>query len=218
MDLVIFDLDGTLTQTDTLDDRVYRQAIKEALDLTCPDNWEGFSHQTATGLLAELMVKEKEKDLTPKDHDKTRDHFLDLMMDALMDMDVDQLATDGGQDLVTNLLDSDQHMVAISTGGWGPAACFKLSSAGYDIADMVMATGDDDFDRMEILMLARERAEERLPEGQSFDQIIYVGDNQWDKLAAEGLGWQFIGVGDLVQDAQISLDSLAGAEKHIFKD
>jgi FMN phosphatase YigB (HAD superfamily) len=35
--------------------------------------------------------------------------------------------------------------------------------------------------------------------GSSFDAIYYVGDAEWDIAATHKLGWEFIGVGQLVQ-------------------
>lgn len=210
MHLVMFDIDGTLISNSGSELRLFKQALNEALELDCPDNWEGITHVTGTGIVAELMMQQKEREITPKEHDKMRDHFIDLLMDELMDNPEGFPAIKGGVDMVTRLLSDENYMVAVATGTWGPIACFKLASAGYDIEKMIMATGDDDFDRMEIMLLARERAEDKLLDEKGFESVTYIGDGPWDQLASKGLGWRFIGIGDLVKDADLHIDDYEG--------
>lgn len=216
MHLIMFDIDGTLVDSYAYDTALYKASIKAVLDIDCPDDWEGISHMTDTGILAEVYTKAKNKDLSQKDHDLVRDHFIDSILDTLGDNPDQCQAISGGIKLISQLRENENYQIAIATGGWGPSACFKLSSAGYDLTDLVMATGDDHFDRMEIMLLARERAEEKLPDGEGFETVTYIGDGQWDKLATEGLGWRFIGIGDMVKDAALHINDFKGADQLIM--
>ncbi|WND03669.1 HAD hydrolase-like protein [Temperatibacter marinus] len=207
MHLILFDVDGTLVNSQSFSDTLFKRAIEECLEIDSPDDWEGISHLTGTGILAEVYMKAKEEALSEKKHDLVRDHYLDLVMEKLMDEPTLCPAISGGPDLVNRCLSNENYVVAFTSGDWGPSACFKLSSAGYDISKAVIASSDDHYDRMEILLLARERAEEMFEDGEGFETITYVGDSKWDMLAAEGLGWRFIGLGDLVSDAEMHVTS-----------
>lgn len=216
MHLVMFDIDGTLVNTGAFEMRLFKQAVEDVLEITCPDTWEGITHVTGTGIIAELMLKQKEKELSQKDHDRVRDRFIDLIMDELADFPEKCPALAGGIDLYNRLMANDNYKVTVATGTWGPVACFKLATAGYDLDDLIMATGDDHFDRMEIMLLARERAEDKLPEGTGFESVTYIGDGKWDQLATDGLGWRFIGVGEMVKDAPLHIDDFEGADNLVM--
>jgi len=55
MHLVVFDIDGTLTDTNKVDGVCYWQAVREVLGLAQeqPD-WSGFRHVTDVGIAAEI--------------------------------------------------------------------------------------------------------------------------------------------------------------------
>ncbi|GHF15523.1 phosphoglycolate phosphatase [Kordiimonas sediminis] len=205
MHLTIFDIDGTLINSSAFEDRLYSQAVKDCLQLDCPTNWEGYTHVTDAGILAELIFKQLNREMTDKELAMVRDRFIELMMDELdSNPDVCQPIA-GAHELLEKLHNSDNHMVAIATGGWGTTACFKLATAGFSIDRLIIASSDDHFDRMEIMTLARERAEERVGE-KGFETITYVGDAPWDELASEGLGWRFIGIGEMLPHADIKIE------------
>jgi phosphoglycolate phosphatase-like HAD superfamily hydrolase len=79
--------------------------------------------------------------------------------------------------------------VGIATGGWGHTARMKLESAGFSHSDVPLASSDDGHARVGIM----ERCRGLLPPTHS---TLYIGDGEWDRIAAERLGWRFIGVGN----------------------
>ena len=199
MHLVIFDVDGTLVNSD-FDENLYKKSIKGMLDIDCPDDYRDIMHVTDNGILGQLYLEKHQKDISDKELDSVRDQYADLVMDALLSDPGDCKAIPGALELFAALQASPDHMVAIATGGWGPTACFKLAHAGYEIDRLIMATGDDHYDHTEIMMLARERAEERLGTATGFESITYVGDGPWDRDAARALEWPLIVVGDRVPE------------------
>jgi hypothetical protein len=98
----------------------------------------------------------------------------------------------GAKDLLKTLLASQCHCVAIATGGWREIATLKLESAGFDLAQLPLATSDDSFDRTEIMRIALSKL------GNGFESVSYYGDGPWDKHACDILGWQFVAVGPLL--------------------
>ena len=202
MHLVMFDVDGTLVNSSFKEPRPYVRALKEALDIDCPANWDDISHATDTGIVADLMLQQKNTEISEKNLSTFRDLYIEYVMDDLDETPDACVAIDGAVELIQKLTADDNVMVALATGDWGTVACFKLAAAGFDINRLVIASGDDHFDRAEIMMLARERAEDRLNDEKGFKSKTYVGDSKWDKIATESLGWRFVGVGDDVKNAE----------------
>ena len=53
---VIFDIDGTLTQSNEFDARCYIEAVKEGMGISIDDNWLNYKHVTDSGILNEIIV------------------------------------------------------------------------------------------------------------------------------------------------------------------
>lgn len=84
---------------------------------------------------------------------------------------------------------SDHHATAIATGGWRESAQFKLDAAGLNRFGIPLATSDEAPDRKDIMRIALGHL------GTGFDSITYYGDGQWDRIASQTLGWNFVAIG-----------------------
>ena len=201
MHLVMFDVDGTLCDTHDIDDEIYFQSIEDILEIKRPESLINFTHFSDPGIVTEMVMDNFERDITTKEHNAVRDHFSDVIMDKLIEDPLLSTEIPGALKLFNQLREAEDVMVAIATGGWGPAACFKLATAGFDIERVVMASADDDFERKEIMKICHGRALKRA-KVQKFESITYVGDGSWDEDATEALGWRFIGVGERIKDTK----------------
>ena len=88
------------------------------------------------------------------------------------------------------LCSSPSHGVAIATGGWKDSAVLKLTSAGFELREVPIATSSEATDRAAIMTIAAARL------GDKFESITYYGDGVWDRDACAELGWQFVPVGE----------------------
>ena len=197
----MFDVDGTLCDSHGIDHEIYFQAIKDILDLDRPESLINFSHHSDPGILTEMVMNSFERDITTKEHNAVRDHFSDVIMDILMEDPSRSPEIPGALKLFNQLSERDDVVVAIATGGWGPSACFKLATAGFDVERVAMASADDDFERKEIMKICHGRARKRA-KVEAFESITYVGDGPWDEDATAALKWRFIGVGERVKDTK----------------
>jgi len=208
MHLVMFDVDGTLVDNDHVEAMLFNKALKDVLDIDIKDEWDSYTHVTDPGILVEAVHKHQNRTLSEKEYDAVRDYFCDLLFDTIMEKPETATATKGGLALFNDLMADDTVQVAVATGAWGPSAALKLGTAGYDIEKLVMATGDDEAERTEIMMTSYERAIERSGVEQ-FETITYIGDAKWDVIATAALGWRFIGVGEKVKDVPVWLADFA---------
>jgi len=215
MHLVMFDVDGTLCDTHNIDDEIYFQAIHDVLEIERPESLINFTHFTDPGILTEMVMNSFEREITTKEYNAVRDHFSDVIMDHLMEDPSLSTPVAGALELFNKLQKDENVMVAIATGGWGPSACFKLATAGFNIEKTVMATSDDDFERTEIMKLCHERALKRA-KVDNFESVTYVGDGPWDEDASEALNWRFIGVGARIKDTKNWISDFSKSKSSYF--
>ena len=183
---VIFDIDGTLVDSVTVDDRLYVTAVRGVLgDVVIRPTWSDYEHVTDAGILRQIC-HENRLDIAQCDQ-HVRARFGELMADHLR-QEGSCRPTPGALRLLEALRAMPHCRVGIATGGWRHTACMKLTSAGYDVSGIPLTSSDDSHERVGIM----ERCRALLP---ATAVTTYVGDGEWDKRASELLGWRFIGVG-----------------------
>jgi len=188
MHAVIFDIDGTLLQSASVDDALYRESVTSVLGhVRFRPSLGEYDFVTDSGILAQIL----------NDNGLTSDPDHGPMIKARF---VDALASHvrkhgpfreimGARAMLGRLCASSSHAVAIATGGWLETALLKLYSAEFDLSGIPLATANDFSDRTDIMSLALSRI------GSEFQSITYYGDGPWDRSACQSLGWNFVAVG-----------------------
>ena len=188
MNAVIFDIDGTLLHSAAIDDALYRKAVQAVLgDVQLRPTLHDYPFVTDTGILQQILednaVAREERLL-----EEIRAIFVALLRDHVT-AHGPFAEIPGARDFLHSLRASSSHAVAVATGGWRQSAEFKLSSAGFDVKDIPLATADDHHERTSIMEIALESL------GGFFKSVTYYGDGPWDRQACEQLGWEFVAVG-----------------------
>ena len=101
-------------------------------------------------------------------------------------------ATPGAKAMLQRINRSSSHGLAIATGGWRRSAEIKLATAGFDPAELTLATSDDALTRTDIMRMALDTL------GARASTVTYYGDGEWDRQACDELGWQFVPVGPVL--------------------
>ncbi|HUF08995.1 MAG TPA: HAD family hydrolase [Rhodothermales bacterium] len=196
MELILLDVDGTLTDTARVDAECFVQAVSDVFGISDVDtDWSVYPDTTDAAIASHLVQQVHGKFPSPTEIAELRDRFLVLLRAAIGSDASRCRPIPGGPAFVRTLVESPAFSVAIATGGWEESARFKLERAGYNISDVPMASSSDATRRTEILALAAQRASAAAGDG-SFSAITYVGDGIWDARAAAALGHRFIGRGD----------------------
>jgi len=193
MNLVIFDIDGTLTLTNEVDELCF---LKTAQVLISPEIKEivaeSFTHYTDENIVRELFLWNTGKEPSALDYLK----FSELLQTQLLEMRSQQphsfLAVEGA-DRVLKSLDSNW-AIALATGCWAFSANLKLAAAAIALPEALpISTSDKVLSRQEIMLNAIELAKQR-NEVAHFDHIVYVGDGIWDLRTCASLGIPFVGI------------------------
>jgi phosphoglycolate phosphatase-like HAD superfamily hydrolase len=182
MHLVMFDIDGTLTETMKVDEECFVRSFKDVFGFADIDtDWSHYPRTTDSGIFHDVYMSRIGRSPTAQEVSRFRQHFIQL------------LAAASSQSPFAPLAQGGSHRVSLATGGWRDSARLKMASAGMCFDDHPAASADDALDRESIMRLSKQRAAERY--GESFACTVYVGDGVWDARACRGVGIPFIGIG-----------------------
>lgn len=191
----MFDLDGTLVDSNAIDSECYLQALVDVFgfDLDKIDrNWANYPHVTDAGILHSLCHKELERQPHPIELSSYRQRFLELLEVAICDRPLQQIA--GARNILERLNADANYAIALATGAWQQTALFKLERAGLAGIISPIACSDDAHARVEIMQCACDRAC-LVYDRSGFETVTYIGDGIWDGIASRTLDYQFIGIG-----------------------
>jgi len=188
MHAVIFDIDGTLLRSASVDDALYRESVTAVLGpVSFRPSLSEYDFVTDSGILAQIL---DDNGLGPDpDHGPMiKGRFIDALASHIRQHGPFEETT-GARAMLDRLSASRSHAVAIATGGWLETALLKLYSAEFNLSGIPIATANDFSERTDIMNLALSRI------GTEFRSITYYGDGPWDRDACQMLGWNFVAVG-----------------------
>ena len=141
MHLVIFDVDGTLIDSNVVDGEAFGAAIQEYYGIEeVNTTWSDYKYSTDTGILGEIVEAHLGRQPTPVEVAEIQD----LLVELLCVRTIRPLA--GAKGMIGELRRRKGYHVAIATGGWRVSALHKLCSTGIWF-DMPLASGDDHVER-----------------------------------------------------------------------
>ncbi|MFC1884513.1 HAD family hydrolase [Thermodesulfobacteriota bacterium] len=196
MNLIMFDIDGTLVQSSDFDEEIYLKTAYEVLGREISSNWDQYSHGTDSGILYEALDRYKISGDKEPIHDKFKATFLNHIFEYIEENSNDISEVKGASEFIKYLRGRNDIKIAIATGAWEESGKLKLEAAGIDINGLPFASSSDHYDRTEIMKLA----EARVVGKTDFLSKIYFGDAPWDKKACEILNYRFVAVGNRVKN------------------
>jgi phosphoglycolate phosphatase-like HAD superfamily hydrolase len=197
MRLVIFDIDGTLTNTLNVDDLSYLEAVKE---ICCIDineaEWQeikAISTGTDSGITMNIFYRYFHR--VPKDAEieSIRNRFYAILNSTLLSEPDSFSEIDGAYDFIRELQSKNDIKIAVATGCWNITAEMKLKAIGVDSRQFPLSTADDYMVRKDIVRNAIDSAK-KFYNTQEFEKVFYIGDGHWDFLASKELNVEFIGI------------------------
>ncbi|HIJ55888.1 MAG TPA: HAD family hydrolase [Deltaproteobacteria bacterium] len=194
MHLIMFDLDGTLIKSNTLDTRCLLGAIERCMGIKDIDSdWTKYNYVTDAGIVSEIVERELNRQVTDKELKYICKNLIELLQSEAH-IDHEKFAPiPGAIETLCILKTIDDCGLAIATGCWKESAFFKLATAGFNVINLPIASSDDSYNREEIMTIAYERAMV-FHRVDGFKTVTYVGDGIWDIKASQRLGFNFIGI------------------------
>jgi phosphoglycolate phosphatase-like HAD superfamily hydrolase len=192
MTLVVFDIDGTLTNTKAIDDLCFIDSVKDCWNCDLGNvDWSTYVNVTDTGLAKDIFKTFFNKEISEKEILKLKNLFSKKIISSAKENSEAFLEVKGAKKFVEELKKQNIR-IAIATGGWKITATFKLMKIGLDLKKFPYSTSDDHYSRREILYRSIEKAKEVYLT--NFNHIIYIGDGIWDYKTSCELDIDFIGI------------------------
>ena len=195
MQLLIFDLDGTLTDTTDVDSHCYVRAWHEAFGIDKVNgNWGSYEHVSDEAVARQLFETHFGRSGTNTEMTELK-NTLSRCLEQAADEDSSQFAEiTGARDLINTIKAADDWCAAVGTGAWRVSAELKIQHAGLPLNGILVATAEDGPTRVEIVSAAKRRVESAI-RAESLNDTVLIGDGVWDVQVAKTLGHAFIGVG-----------------------
>jgi phosphoglycolate phosphatase-like HAD superfamily hydrolase len=214
MNLAIFDVDGTLTSTNEVDEICFVQAFADAHAITGFDtNWDGYHHATDSGITFQIFQDRFGRNAKPNELGDLQRCFVRLLKEQLAASPNLFAAVPGSTKMLARLKQEPDWTVAVATGCWQLSAQLKLEAANLKLNGFPLASAEMGFSREEILQDVIEKSGAHYQQT-SFDRIVSIGDAPWDVRAARNLEMNFVGIGS---GEPARLLSSAGAS-HVIGD
>lgn len=196
MNLVVFDIDGTLTRTNEADEKCFQTAVAEKFGIPgVVTDWGAYTHSTDSGIIQELVETKLGRAPTQEEIDSFKQIFIKHLENFYATVPGSFDCVPGACTIFNQIKNTGTHVVSLATGGWKPSALMKLGRAQVDVQEVPAAFADDHFSRDDIIKTSVERAKQRYGVD-TFRSITYVGDGRWDFVTCKRLGIPFIGVTD----------------------
>lgn len=195
MNLAIFDIDGTLTQTDQVDEICFVQALADAHGITgISTEWAEYPHTTDSAIT--FHVFQETLNRVPEEIEllKFKTRFVSLLEDYCLKNPALFGEIVGASCMLRSLNQELEWRVAIASGSWRVSGELKLKVAGIQLDDFPAAFAEDGLSREEILKSVVLRAQHHYQKSH-FNRIVSVGDGLWDVRTARNLRFPFLGIG-----------------------
>lgn len=193
--LVMFDIDGTLVDSNAFDGELYAQAVQSVLGVAVDTTWASYRNVTDSGILEEILGRPAFDGDSTAARSAVKSRFFELTRAHLASSAGAVREVPGARALVESLLSTPKARVAIATGGWRESAFLKLRSIGLVPENLAIATATDALEKSQIMRIAEARA----LSGEPASRRSYFGDGLWDRRVSLELGYDFIAVGRAVQ-------------------
>jgi phosphoglycolate phosphatase-like HAD superfamily hydrolase len=190
MPTAIFDIDGTLTDTNAVDHECYVAAVSDVIGEEVGDDWGGVDDVTDSNVLREVWARRHAGTLPRDVEQAVIGRFLDLLGREARGRPERFHPIAGAVNVFARTAELGW-APAMATGGWRPSAQLKLRTASIPFGDVPLASASDHLRRVDIIRHALTLSADR----SRHPAAVYFGDRPWDLRAARALGMAFVGVG-----------------------
>jgi phosphoglycolate phosphatase-like HAD superfamily hydrolase len=187
--LIVFDIDGTLTDSVAIHQKAFKAALRDMGVQDYDANFKTYKHHTDSYIAGKIYENYHHQKFTASKIEA----FENCLMERISNSTVNEIL--GAKALIDRLKSQSEFEICYATGSLLKPAQFKLDSIGIDYSEKQLVASNHIFERENIVLKAIENAKELYNVNQ-FERIISVGDGLWDLTTAVRLGVEFIGIGN----------------------
>jgi phosphoglycolate phosphatase-like HAD superfamily hydrolase len=194
MKLAVFDLDGTLTEHVSADEKCFVQAFADAYGIDQLDrHWMDYEHITDSWVVGQVFRTKYGRAPAQAEIQQYIQCYVNLLAENARNTEDPVRQMPGAQSFLGNLGEVTGWRGAIATGGWRRSAMFKMTCAGMTTDHVPAAFAEDGPTREGIVRSAITRAAACYGT-RRFGRVVLVGDGIWDARTARSLQLPFVGV------------------------
>lgn len=209
--LVIFDIDGTLTNTKYIDDFCFVKTFRKLFNIDIEKlDWSTFTTITDTGLTKEVLLQ-YDKIFSDEVLQKTQDTFHHYLLTSQIENPELFKEVTGSSEFFHYLSQRSDIEVGIATGSWKKSGMIKLKAIGINAEDFPFSNSDRFITREEIVLDTIQQAKDFYQ--YNFQDITYFGDGIWDYKTCQNLKIPLIGI-----DYHNTEELAKAGVKNIFQD
>jgi phosphoglycolate phosphatase-like HAD superfamily hydrolase len=192
MTLVIFDIDGTLTDTTGIDDFCFFKTFFDLFRINLIGaNWSNYVNVTDPGITYEVFQEKMERLPTDEEIRKVKEYFINLLK-LSWELTPERFSEIPGAKEIIWKLQERGHKIAFATGAWHDSAIIKLKSIDIDPTEFPFGNADYSHSREEIIKHVVTISQKFY--SSDFGKITYIGDGKWDYETCKKLKVDFIGI------------------------
>ena len=194
MKLAIFDIDGTLVNTNEIDTICFLDAFTQEFGISdINSNWSEYSAVTDAAISQQIFQTKLQRNPSENELLRLENRFVDLLAQAKRKNQGLFIPISGALVMFDRLKLDSNWRIAIATGGWYTSALFKLKTANFDIDNIPLASANDGLTRDDIVNLSILKAKQKY-NIENFSKIVFIGDGIWDVKTAAKLALGFVGI------------------------
>lgn len=192
--LLLFDIDGTLTDTEADDARLFRQALCDVVEGGEPEVGPRESYAEATNaamvrtILGQLLGRPAREIEVMAVHGR----YVELWSKAVESGEIVIRPVPGAPEILAAARRREDVVTAVYSGSWLQDAGIKLAIGGFDLDELAVATCDDS-ERLSGIMNTAGIYAQAAAGVPGFSDTVVVGDGVWDAKAARAIGAGMVG-------------------------
>ena len=189
MNLIVFDIDDTLTKSEFQHQLAYVNAMKAFGITTINDQWKSYQHHTDS-----YILKVNYKNNISKSFNWSFIDQFEQKMTSLLRTLKPVSEIKGARTMLKSVVNHGNYAMTFATGSLMKPALLKLEQAGIPFQKELVVGSNRIYDREGIVSKAIEQAKSHY-KVHSFDHVLAVGDGLWDLKTAKNLDLHFLGIG-----------------------
>lgn len=195
MDLLVWDIDGTLVDANATEEEAFLSALRDSggvASVNC--DWNTYKNRTDTGVVYEILKKHHGRAPTDAETSAVLSAYVANLENAIPRKEYHAAVAVCAREVLTSLRDAGRFVMALSSGSMEGSAVLKLRQTGLDSFFVAGAYSDDAYDRSEILRQSVRKAEMAAGCQFPFPEVCFIGDQVCDARSAQALGVRFVGI------------------------